>query len=200
MRRLALLLIVLVPLALALAACGTQKIEVTASANSQGCSNTKQVKAKGPDGMPVYHPCVSDGANLFAQRCAGCHTLSFAGTHGSASNVRTRERTDGPNFNFRCETYDRVLYAIENGGFSGAIMPQNIVVGGDARAVASFVAKYAGRKAQVIPGQKRCQRPASSNQPVTPQNGQGSGGQPSGNSSGGSSGGGGSSQGAGSAG
>ena len=37
-----------------------------------------------------------------------------------------------------------MLYAIENGGFSGAIMPQNIVVGEQARQVAEFVAQYAG--------------------------------------------------------
>ena len=37
-----------------------------------------------------------------------------------------------------------MLYAIRNGGFSGAIMPQNIVVGDEAEAVAEFVAEYAG--------------------------------------------------------
>jgi hypothetical protein len=41
-----------------------------------------------------------------------------------------------------------VLYAIENGGFSGAIMPQNIVVGQDAQEVAQFVAHYAGASAR----------------------------------------------------
>ena len=70
---------------------------------------------------------------LFSQRCSGCHTLSYAGTHGSAPNVRTAQSNSGPNFNMRCERpVDRVLYAIENGGFSGAYMPQNIVVGQDA--------------------------------------------------------------------
>jgi hypothetical protein len=38
-----------------------------------------------------------------------------------------------------------VLFAIRNGGFSGAIMPQNIVVGDDAQKVAAFVSKYAGQ-------------------------------------------------------
>ena len=38
-----------------------------------------------------------------------------------------------------------MLYAIQNGGFSGSIMPQNIVVGDEARAVAEFVAEYAGK-------------------------------------------------------
>ena len=86
------------------------------------------------------------GADLFAERCAGCHTLAAAGTHGS-----TAERISGPNLNYRKETQDTVLYAIRNGGFSGAIMPQNIVVGKDADAVAAFVAKYAGTKAKSPP-------------------------------------------------
>ena len=49
------------------------------------------------------------------------------------------ERTNGPNFNQRKESRDDVLYAIRNGGFSGAIMPANIVVGEDAEAVADFL-------------------------------------------------------------
>ena len=87
------------------------------------------------------------GALIFSQRCAGCHTLSYAGTHGSASNVRTAQPNNGPNFNVRCERpVSRVLYAIENGGFSGVVMPQNIVVGQQARDVAQFVAKVAGKE------------------------------------------------------
>jgi mono/diheme cytochrome c family protein len=89
------------------------------------------------------------GANLFAERCAGCHSLKAAGTHGSVG-----ERISGPNLNFRHETKDTVLFAIRNGGFSGAIMPQNVVVGQDAEAVAEFVAKYAGTQAKSPPGPK----------------------------------------------
>jgi mono/diheme cytochrome c family protein len=89
---------------------------------------------------------VQRGATLFAARCAGCHTLDAAGTQGGATRIHDRERTDGPNFNVRPETNDSVLYAIRNGGFSGAIMPENIVVGKDAQAVAAFVSKYAGAK------------------------------------------------------
>jgi len=113
-----------VTLALPLAACGEQKIEVASSSPQHA------------------------GAELFAQRCAGCHTFRVAATQGGSSNVRTRERTDGPNFNTRRECIERVLYAIENGGFSGAIMPQNIVVGDQARQVADFVAHYAGKDAK----------------------------------------------------
>jgi mono/diheme cytochrome c family protein len=88
------------------------------------------------------------GAELFATHCSGCHTLSAAGTQGSGNRG---ERTQGPNLNQRTETYDDALFAIQNGGFSGAIMPQNIVVGDEAKAVAKFVAKYAGEDAEESP-------------------------------------------------
>jgi cytochrome c551 len=80
-------------------------------------------------------------AEIFVQHCSGCHTLQAAGTQGSATDVRTREYKDGPNFDQRHETVNCVLYAIRNGGFSGGPMPQNIVTGAEAQAVAEFVAE-----------------------------------------------------------
>ena len=88
---------------------------------------------------------VQHGAQLFSQRCSGCHTLDVVGAQGTTLNVRERERVDGPNFNTRHETPDNVLYALRNGGFSGAIMPENIVVGKDADDVAAFLSQYAGK-------------------------------------------------------
>ena len=118
------------------AACGTERIAV-----------------------PKSNAAAYKGAVLFSQRCAGCHTLNYAGTHGSAPNVRTAQANSGPNFNVRCERpVTRVLYAIENGGFSGAYMPQNIVVGQDAVDVAKFVSTYAGRLAPKLTGVIRCQQ------------------------------------------
>ncbi len=106
------------------------------------------------------HGALYQGALLFNQRCAGCHTLSYAATHGSAANVRTAQYNNGPNFDQRCERpVTRVLYAIENGGFSGAIMPQNIVVGQQAKEVAMFVATYAGRQAPKVPSVVPCDSP-----------------------------------------
>jgi mono/diheme cytochrome c family protein len=139
-------------------ACGTERIKVP-SADST-----------------VHH-----GAVLFSQRCAGCHTLAYAGTHGSATNARTRQITDGPNFDVRCERpIDRVMYAIENGGFSGAIMPQNVVVGNDAKAVAQFVATYAGRQAPKLVGQTPCSsQPIGTLPPPTATTAGGSGAGPS---------------------
>jgi mono/diheme cytochrome c family protein len=86
-----------------------------------------------------------NGAVLFATHCSGCHTLSAAGTQGTGNRS---VRTQGPNLDQRTETYDDALFAIQNGGFSGAIMPQNIVVGEEAEALARFVARYAGDDAE----------------------------------------------------
>jgi hypothetical protein len=67
---------------------------------------------------------------------------------GSANrNVRVQ----GPNLDQRKETKQDVLFAIRNGGFSGAIMPANVVTGRDATEVAQFVSKYAGEAAAPSP-------------------------------------------------
>ncbi len=108
-------------------ACGTQGIQV-------------------PKESPYYR-----GAVLFRDHCSGCHTLSVVGAEGSATSIKDRVRTNGPNFNVRKENVEQVLYAIRNGGFSGAIMPENIVLGDDAQAVAEFLAKYSGLKAEKVP-------------------------------------------------
>ena len=84
------------------------------------------------------------GQQLFVQRCSGCHTLKVAGTQGSAVQANKREYKDGPNFDQRKEEKEQVLYAIRNGGFSSGPMPQNIVVGEDAQAIAEYIAKYSG--------------------------------------------------------
>ena len=90
-----------------------------------------------------------EGAELFYERCSGCHSLEAANSYGSKAEgqIQGGERTNGPNFNVRKESRDDVLFAIENGGFSGAIMPANIVVGEDAKAVADFLAEYSGKEA-----------------------------------------------------
>jgi mono/diheme cytochrome c family protein len=89
-----------------------------------------------------------EGAELFSTQCSGCHTLAAAGTQGTGNRG---SRTQGPNLDQRTETYDDALFAIQNGGFSGAIMPANIVVGDEAAAVARFVAEYAGDEAEESP-------------------------------------------------
>ena len=90
---------------------------------------------------PNYH-----GAKLFLDHCSGCHALDLVGARGSAQSIGNRQKINGPNFNVRTEQVAQVLYAIRNGGFQGAVMPQNILVGADAEAVARFLTKYAGYK------------------------------------------------------
>ena len=90
------------------------------------------------------------GAELFNERCSGCHTLEARRTptaRSRAGELQGGERTNGPNFNVRKESRDDVLFAIRNGGFSGAIMPANIVVGEDAEDVADFLDAVLGRDA-----------------------------------------------------
>jgi mono/diheme cytochrome c family protein len=111
-----------------------------------GCGQEKNdVKQPGVaiTGLPAQYQA---GGKLFVERCSGCHTLGIVGAEGGALKVKDRERVDGPNFNVRKEQVPDVLFAIANGGFSGAIMPENIVTGPEAQAVAAFVAKYAGQK------------------------------------------------------
>jgi mono/diheme cytochrome c family protein len=120
-------MVLLLSAAAVLGACGSQGIQIAKSS-------------------PYYR-----GAVLFRDRCSGCHTLSVVGAEGSATSIKNRVRTNGPNFNNRKENVEQVLYAIRNGGFSGAIMPENVVLGDDAQAVARFLAQYSGRSRQHVP-------------------------------------------------
>jgi mono/diheme cytochrome c family protein len=110
-----------------ISACGSQGISVSKSS-------------------PYYK-----GAVLFREHCSGCHTLATVGAEGSATSIKDRVRTNGPNFNIRKENVEQVLYAIRNGGFSGAIMPENLVVGPDAKDIASFLAAYSGKQSKSVP-------------------------------------------------
>ncbi len=141
MRRPAAALAVLATLALAsaLGACGSQPNEVAVS------------NASAP---------VKRGAQLFLERCSGCHTLSAVGAEGSATKITDRERVDGPSFDQRKECVANVLYAIRNGGYSGAIMPENIVTGQDAQAVAEFLQEYSGTQRKQTAGSKLLTCPA----------------------------------------
>ena len=113
--------------AVALGACGSRGIEVAQDSEYR------------------------QGAELFSENCSGCHSFSVAGAEGSASNVATRERKDGPNFDQRQESVEDVLFAIQNGGFSSGPMPQNIATGEEAQAIAEFVAEYSGKGADRPP-------------------------------------------------
>ena len=125
LRRLILLALLLVSAAGVLSACGSDSVDVPSDASAS----------------------VQNGAKLFAARCSGCHSMDIAGAQGSATKVSDRERVDGPNLNKRKVCYANALYALRNGGASGAIMPANIVVGQQAKDVAAFIDEYSGKSA-----------------------------------------------------
>ena len=112
---------------------------VLAAALFAGCGGGIKV----PESEQTAHR----GAVLFYERCSGCHTFEAANAYGSKASGQLQggERTNGPNFDVRKEKRDDVLFAIRNGGFSGAIMPANVVTGKDAEAVADFLQKYSGK-------------------------------------------------------
>lgn len=127
-------------LALGLGACGSQDNSVLSS------NASSQVKS---------------GSQLFVDKCAGCHTLDKVGAQGSSTKVRDKERVDGPNFNVRKECASEILYAIRNGGYSGAIMPENLVVGRQADEIAAFLEKYSGLQKKYSAGAKKKVCPSS---------------------------------------
>jgi mono/diheme cytochrome c family protein len=127
--------------ALALSACGSEGIQIS-------------------EDDPMY-----EGAVLFSERCSGCHTFSVAGTQGSGNQIL---RQQGPDFDARQVSVEDALFAIRNGGFGGAIMPQNIVVGDDADLVAEFLAEHSGGEVEetAVPS------PIEERQPVEEEAGQ----------------------------
>jgi mono/diheme cytochrome c family protein len=119
--------------------CAAIAAALSASVAISGCASFGTSGIKLAKSNPDYA-----GAVIFRDHCSGCHTLAAVGAEGSASSVLDRVKTDAPNFDYRKETVAQVLYALRNGGFSGEIMPQNVVVGKQAQEVAKFLAKYSG--------------------------------------------------------
>ena len=86
-----------------------------------------------------------DAKALFADNCGACHTLAAAGTDGVVgpdlddllvtSGSNSAEQYGG--------IYTRVINAVSCG--LGGRMPKGIVLGEEAKDVASFVAAYAGQ-------------------------------------------------------
>ncbi len=78
----------------------------------------------------------ANGKALFRQRCASCHALAAVNARG----------VTGPNLD-RIGTVNeaRIRTAIRVGGSGQNRMPANLLTGPDARDVAEYVAKVAGR-------------------------------------------------------
>jgi cbb3-type cytochrome c oxidase subunit III len=85
----------------------------------------------------------SQGKTLFLSKCAGCHTLAAAGSHGvqgpNLDDAFAYSRKQG----FKEVTIEQVVRdQIE---LAVPPMPQNLVKGADADAVAAYVAAVAGK-------------------------------------------------------
>jgi mono/diheme cytochrome c family protein len=76
------------------------------------------------------------GKNLFEQQCKSCHSLAAVNARG----------VTGPDLdNIGEVTRRRVLGAIRNGGTGQGRMPAGLLEGQEAREVADYVAKVAGK-------------------------------------------------------
>jgi mono/diheme cytochrome c family protein len=90
---------------------------------------------KGPGGVTL-NAAETRGRTIFRDRCANCHTLRAANAVGKV----------GPNLDQLRPPPALVLDAIQKGRARGqGQMPAGLVAGQDAKDVAAFIAKVAGR-------------------------------------------------------
>jgi cbb3-type cytochrome c oxidase subunit III len=83
------------------------------------------------------------GKKLFLSKCAGCHTLADAGSHGIQGPNLDDAFAYSRNQGFKEVTIEQVVRdQIE---LAVPPMPQNLVKGADADAVAAYVASVAGK-------------------------------------------------------
>jgi cytochrome c5 len=98
-------------------------------------ARNKDAKQAGKQGIALTAN-EKKGQEIFGRRCNECHTLAAANTAGRV----------GPNLDQLRPPESLVLNALANGRARGiGTMPAKIVQGQDARNVAAFVAKVAGR-------------------------------------------------------
>lgn len=103
------------------------------------------IAKEGDDGLVMVTEEDQDAKELFQNNCGTCHTLAAAGTDGVVgpdlddylvpTGSNSAEQYEG--------VYTRVLQAVTCG--VGGRMPKRILIGEEARDVASFVAAYAGQ-------------------------------------------------------
>lgn len=87
---------------------------------------------------------VDNGEQLFAEKCASCHTLAHAGSEGrigpDLDAAFSRSRKDGMDQDTIEAVVERMIAFPQ-----GNEMPANLVEGEDLEDVAHYVAKYAGK-------------------------------------------------------
>ena len=83
-----------------------------------------------------------NGAKLFTSKCAGCHVMAAAGSHGTTGpnldDAFAADRKQG----FKQSTFQNVV--LDQIRQPSPPMPKNLVTGQDAQDVAAFVAAKAG--------------------------------------------------------
>jgi cytochrome c2 len=85
---------------------------------------------------------VSQGRDLFVSKCGGCHQLADAGTKGKQGPDLDGAFAGARQQKFKISTIRQVVY--DQIYHAAAPMPQKLVTGADASAVASYVASVAG--------------------------------------------------------
>ena len=130
MRTYRLLTALIAALALALAGCGGDDEGGGGGGGDTGAATTPAETAP-ETGEDTGGAQAADGKQLFTDTCGGCHVLSDAGTEGQV----------GPNLDDLKPDADAVKQAIEQGP---SVMPENLLQGAEADAVAQYVAENAG--------------------------------------------------------
>lgn len=114
------------------AGCGGQE-------NAGAPTTATYVPKTGPDAGPPRalnpQPQAGPPRELFTNNCASCHALAAAKADGFV----------GPSLDEMRPSTARVLNAIRNGGARNEVMPSNLLVEEDARRVARYVARAAGK-------------------------------------------------------
>jgi cbb3-type cytochrome c oxidase subunit III len=104
----------------------------------------------GTGGIAAAQGDETHGAKLFKSKCAGCHTLSAAGSKATIGpNLDEAFRYDRKQ-GFEDTTIRQVVY--DQIAEASAPMPKDLVSGHDRDDVAAFVAAYAGT-GKTLPGQ-----------------------------------------------
>jgi cbb3-type cytochrome c oxidase subunit III len=109
----------------------------------------------GTGGLPSANADKENGRKLFSEKCAGCHSLSAAGTSSeigpNLDDAFAQARADGYKESaIRAIVHDQILYpgqyptAEKNPELLTANMPAKLVTGDDAEDVAAYVAANAG--------------------------------------------------------
>lgn len=110
-------------------------LAVAVAVLTSGCGGQTGV-AKGGD--------LSQGKQLFATKCGGCHTLADAGTSGKTGpdldGAFAGDRAQG----FKLSTIKQVVYDQIYHPAPAGLMKPKIVTGADAASVAAYVASVAG--------------------------------------------------------